>query len=73
MKIEFYTGEYEYEYGRAPKGRGYWGFSFEGYEYWANGTYGEAKKACKEEVRRLAPRDSKGRLYEGTVVVRVLC
>lgn len=73
MKIIFYTGEYENEHGRTPKGRGHWGFTFEGYEFWARGTYAEAKKACREEVYRLAPRDSKGRMYTGTVDVKVMC
>lgn len=67
MKIEYSTYEYEFENGRSPKGYGYWGFSFEGYEFWASGTYGDAKRACTKEVRRLAPKG-----YTGTVTVKVL-
>ena len=55
MKIEFTTGAYMRSHGRQPKGRGHWGFAFEGYEYWACGTLTEAKKACRAEVKRLAP------------------
>lgn len=67
MTIEFTTREYEFENGRAPKGYGYWGFEFEGYEFWHQGTLGEAKKACRKEIKRLAPKD-----YDGYVIVNVL-
>lgn len=67
MKIEFTTSEYKFENGRSPKGYGYWGFSFEGYQFWVSGNYGDAKRACGEEVRRLAPKG-----YAGTVIVNVL-
>lgn len=69
MKIEFTDSEYIYEHGHAPKGRGCWMFSFEGYEYTAPCclTLTEAKKHCKEEIKRLAPSD-----YVGTVYVNIL-
>lgn len=55
MRINFDDSEYKFENGRAPKGYGSWGFQFEGYEFWAHGTLAEAKKACRAEVKRLAP------------------
>lgn len=55
MTIIFSSREYEFENGRKPKGFGYWGFEFEGHEFWATGTLGEAKKACMKEIRRIAP------------------
>lgn len=67
MAIEFKTGNYEWEHGRSPKGRGFWGFTFEGYEFWQQGTFAEAKKACKAYIKELAPAD-----YVGTVFVEVL-
>lgn len=67
MTITFNTREYRREHGREPKGRGFWGFSFEGYEFWSLGTLTEARKACRQEVRRLAPEG-----YTGFVEVKVL-
>lgn len=67
MTIEFSTREYEFTHGRTPKGYGHWGFTFEGHEFWATGTYAEAKKACRKEVKRLAPER-----YDGFVTVKVL-
>ena len=67
MKIEFTDTEYRIENGRAPKGYGYWGFGFEGREFWAYGTLTEAKKKCRECVRECAPVG-----YDGTVYVNVL-
>lgn len=67
MKYEFSDSEYRFENGHAPKGYGYWGFSFEGLEFWAYGTLTEAKKACKAEIRRVAPAD-----YIGTVFINIL-
>ena len=67
MKIEFSTREYEFSHGKMPKGWGYWGFTFEGHEFWATGTYAEAKKACRQEIKRLAPEG-----YDGYVIVNVL-
>ena len=67
MKIEFTDREYWREHMKAPKGRGYWGFEFEGYEFWATGTLGDAKKACKAEVRKVAPEG-----YTGIVYVNIL-
>lgn len=55
MKIEFTDSEYRFENGHAPKGYGCWGFSFEGREFWATGTLTQAKKSCREEIRRVAP------------------
>lgn len=55
MKIEFTDSEYRFENGHAPKGFGYWGFSFEGHEFWARGTLTQAKKECRAEVKRVAP------------------
>ena len=66
MKIEFMTREYQYEHEKMPKGYGYWMFEFEGYQFEARGTLAEAKKACREEIKRLAPQD-----YVGTVFVNV--
>ena len=67
MKIEFSDREYMRSHGKQPKGRGYWGFTFEGYEFWACGTLTEAKKACKAEIKRLAPEN-----YDGYVSVNIL-
>lgn len=67
MRIEFSDSEYRFENGHAPKGFGYWGFEFEGHEYWTSGTLTEAKKACKAEVKRFAPAG-----YVGNVCVKVL-
>ena len=55
MKIEFHDSEYRFEHGHAPKGYGYWLFSFEGLEFWAKGTLSEAKKQCREHIREIAP------------------
>lgn len=66
MKIEFSTRDYQWTYGKQPKGRGYWFFFFEGYEFSASGTYAEAKKACKEYVKHVAPKG-----YAETVIVKV--
>jgi len=67
MRIEFDTTKYAYEYGHTPRGYGFWGFAFEGYEFWAKGTYTEAKRACVADVRQKAPAG-----YAGTVRVDVL-
>ena len=67
MKIEFSTREYQIEHLRMPKGYGYWGFEFEGHEFWATGTLAEAKKACRQNVKEVAPAD-----YTGTVIVNIL-
>ena len=66
MKIEFLTSKYVYNAGHEPKGRGWWWFTFEGYEFQATGTYSEAKKACRAYVKSVAPED-----YIGTVYVTV--
>lgn len=57
MKIEFTGREYWREHGHAPKGRGCWMFSFEGYEYTARccQTLTEAKKEVREHIRKIAP------------------
>lgn len=67
MKIEFSDSEYRFVSGHAPKGYGYWGFQFKGYEFWSTGTLTEAKKACRAEVKRVVPSD-----YIGTIIVKVL-
>lgn len=67
MKIEFTDREYRFENGKAPKGYGFWGFSFEGYEFWHTGTLTEAKKACKNYIKQVAPAD-----YVGFVTVNIL-
>jgi len=66
MKIEFNTNYYENEYGKRPSGRGFWWFSFQGYEFSHCGLYTEAKKACREYVKQVAPKD-----YIGDVIVKV--
>lgn len=66
MKIDFYTDKYEHEYGKAPKGRGWWFFSFEGYTFNFTGLYGEAKKACRNYIKNVAPAG-----YADTVIVIV--
>lgn len=66
MKIEFTDREYLIEHGHAPRGRGYWGFRFEGRECWQYGTLTEAKKKCREYVKECAPEG-----YDGTVYVNV--
>lgn len=66
MKIEFNTSKYTWEYGKAPKGRGWWFFTFEGYDFSTSGTYADAKKACKDYIKEIAPSD-----YVGTVYVTV--
>ena len=67
MTIDFTDREYLRDHGRKPKGRGFWGFEFEGYQFWATGTLTEAKKACRAEVKRLAPEG-----YTGFVIVNIL-
>lgn len=65
-QIEFSTSDYRWTWGREPKGRGMWMFFFEGYEFSFCGTYAEAKKACINRVKELAPEN-----YDGYVVVKV--
>lgn len=55
MTIEFKTNEYERTYGHKPRGRGWWWFTFEGTDFQATGTYTEAKKACSQYIRSIAP------------------
>lgn len=66
MKIEFSSWEYLKAYGKEPKGRGWWIFFFEGYEFSAVGTLTEAKRACREYVKSVAPKG-----YKETVVVKI--
>ena len=56
MKIEFSTRDYEWAYGKQPRGRGWWWFTFEGYEYSTCGTFTEARKACRDYIKSLAPK-----------------
>lgn len=55
MDIEFLTREYEAEHGRKPRGYGWWYFTFEGMDFSATGTLTEAKRACKQHIRDIAP------------------
>lgn len=66
MRIEFSDREYRYEHDRAPRGRGWWFFTFEGHEFEHTGTLTEAKQACREYIRKIAPAD-----YAGTVRVNI--
>lgn len=66
MTIEFTTRDYQWAHGRMPKGRGWWMFEFEGYNFEHQGTLTEAKKACREYIKKMAPAD-----YVGTVYVNV--
>ena len=67
MKIEFTDREYWHSHMKAPKGRGHWAFEFNGQILWVAGTLSEAKRACKEEIRKIVPAD-----YTGTVWVKIL-
>lgn len=67
-QIEFNTSNYRWTYGHEPKGYGVWAFSFEGHEWFAPaGTYTQAKKACIQHIKEIAPAD-----YDGYVIVKVL-
>lgn len=66
MDIIFSTREYERTYGHKPRGRGWWWFRFEGFEFQATGTYTEAKNACKKHIHEIAPHG-----YRGIVTVNV--
>lgn len=67
MKITFNDSEYRWAYGHGPRGRGFWWFFFEGcYSFNHCGTYTEAKKACKEYVKSVAPKG-----YDKDVEVKV--
>jgi hypothetical protein len=54
MKVEFRTTEYEFSHSKQPRGYGYWGFGFPGTDdvFWFTGSYGDAKKAARDEARR---------------------
>lgn len=67
MAIVFTTREYLRDHGRLPRGRGYWGFEFEGRDFWATGTLTEAKAACVRHIREIAPKG-----YDKVVYVNVL-
>lgn len=66
MKIEFVTTQFIAAYGRSPRGRGMWMFSFEGRDFQHSGTFAEARKACVAAVRAAAPAN-----YSATVFVEV--
>jgi hypothetical protein len=57
--IEFNTSGYRFATGKEPRGGGSWGFSAKrNYDsttdvFWANGTYGEAKKAARAHFSAL--------------------
>ena len=67
MKINFSDTEYRREHSKSPKGYGFWGFTFEGHEFWASGTLTDAKKKCEEEIKCVAPEG-----YTGIVTVNIL-
>ena len=66
MDIVFLTREFEAEYGRSPRGRGWWAFSFEGMQFQSVGTFTEAKRLCKQHIKDIAPHG-----YRQTVFVNV--
>lgn len=67
MRIKFMTDDYRWVHGKAPRGRGFWAFEFEGQNFYSEGTLTEAKKACRDEIMMLAPQG-----YTETVYVNVL-
>jgi hypothetical protein len=67
MRIEFTDREYRFENGHGPRGYGYWGFEFEGEEFWARGTLADAKKQCRQHIKEVAPEG-----YSETVTVNIL-
>lgn len=67
MKIEFSDTSYRWTHGKAPKGYGWWFFTFEGiHEFEATGTLTEAKKQCRKHIRSIAPKG-----YAETVYVTI--
>lgn len=67
MRIEFVDREYRWSHGKAPRGWGWWLFTFEGcHEFNTTGTLTEAKKDCKAYIRRIAPKG-----YNETVYVTI--
>lgn len=66
MNIEFSDSEYRWAYGHAPRGRGWWWFTFEGHEFSYSGLYSEAKAACRQYIKSVAPAG-----YSGSVTVKV--
>ena len=67
MKINFMTREYEASHGKKPRGKGLWWFEIQDEEFQAYGTLTEAKKACREHIKQMAPKQ-----YTDTVYVNVL-
>ena len=56
MYANFETYQFEAAHGRKPRGKGFWFFKVEGtvnFETSAYGTYAEAKKQVKDEIRSL--------------------
>lgn len=53
-----YTGKYEREWGRKPKGYGFWAFTVEKEPEprWFSGPYGEAVRWVKKEARKAYPK-----------------
>lgn len=52
------TSLYESSHGHKPRGRGLWAFLIERRpgeytEFWSNGSYTEAIRACKVEARQI--------------------
>lgn len=66
IHIEFSDREYRFEHGKSPKGRGWWIFTFEGYEFCGYGTLTEAKSACRKHIRSIAPEG-----YSEPVIVNI--
>lgn len=52
MKIEFSNRQQLIAYGRVMRGYGNWGFEYLGKRFWTTGTLTEAKKACREYIRK---------------------
>ena len=57
MRIEFNNNRYRFNHGKAPRGYGWWLFTYEGQEFQHTGTLTEAKKACAEHIRKTMPTD----------------
>lgn len=63
MRIEFTTREYEARHGKKPRGRGCWWFEIQGDEFHAFGTLTEAKKTCREHIKKMAPKQCTDTVY----------
>ena len=63
MIINFTTREYEAIHGRKPRGRGLWWFEIQDEEFQAYGTLTEAKKTCREHIKKMAPKQCTDTVY----------